>query len=101
VKFFVPEEVITIVRPKSRKSNNSNMSESEHDHLKIAVHYGPKEEMVAMATIEQEDLESLDLPKIYLDPPEGDSFPEKREEYVPTPGPRITPSDSSSDKDQV
>ena len=43
------------LRPKSRKSDSGE----EHQHLKIAVHYGPKEEMVAMATIENEDLESL------------------------------------------
>ena len=46
----------TMLRPKSRKSDKSS---EEPEHLKIAVHYGPKEEMVAMATIESEDLESL------------------------------------------
>lgn len=34
------------------------------DRLRIAVHYGPKEEIVAMATIDTEDLESLVINKM-------------------------------------
>ena len=39
-----------------------------------------------------------------MKPPEGDKFPDEREEYVPTPGPRITPtevSDFTEDPDKV
>lgn len=55
----MPVEVKQLMRPKSRKSAMSDVSDTEPEHLKIAVHYGPKEEMVAMATIEKDDLESL------------------------------------------
>ncbi|XP_064629111.1 uncharacterized protein LOC135488433 [Lineus longissimus] len=47
------------------------------DPLRIAVHHGNKEELIAMATIELEDLESCDLPIYYKDSPVGDDpFPE-------------------------
>ena len=47
------EEIRGIWRPKGDKKAECP------DHIKIAVHFGPKEEMIAMATIDMDDLDTL------------------------------------------
>lgn len=99
LKFPMPEIIHKLIaRPKSRKSTASSI---EPEHLKIAVHYGPKEEMIGMATIEAEDLTSLDLPVVYMRPPEGDVFPNDRDEYVSTPGPFTSATTSAGKTSEI
>ncbi|XP_067674819.1 uncharacterized protein [Haliotis asinina] len=47
------------------KSDNPNS-------VQIAVHHGQFEDMIAMATLDLEDLKELDLRTVYLPPPKGD-----------------------------
>ncbi|XP_071114202.1 uncharacterized protein [Haliotis cracherodii] len=58
----VPRGVLITDKAKSDTPNN----------VQIAVHHGQFEEMIAMATLDLEDLKELDLRTVYHPPPKGD-----------------------------
>ena len=51
------EEELNELRPMSKRSKKT--SSDEEEHLRVAVHCGPKEEMIAMATIDMDDINTL------------------------------------------
>ena len=54
---FKMEEEVNELRPMSKRSKKT--SSDEEEHLRVAVHCGPKEEMIAMATIDMDDINTL------------------------------------------
>ncbi|XP_013412001.1 histone-lysine N-methyltransferase SETD1B-A [Lingula anatina] len=75
------------------------------EHIKVAVHHGPEEEMFAMATIDLNDIENqLDLPSIIVPPDDPD--PDGEEGYVtPVPSvdgnPAAAPFDLQTEKEAL
>ncbi|ELU08059.1 hypothetical protein CAPTEDRAFT_227737 [Capitella teleta] len=64
--FDMPEEYThDVLLPSGEKT------EKRPDAIQIAVHFGPRDEMVAMATVDMDDLDNLDLPNHILEPPDG------------------------------
>ncbi|XP_064617866.1 uncharacterized protein LOC135481989 isoform X2 [Liolophura sinensis] len=66
VKYF---EEYTFELPEEMHSESKA---SDVQQLRVAVNYGPNEEMVAMATISYDEIKSMELPTIDLPPPKGD-----------------------------
>ena len=54
---FKMEEEVNELRPMSKRSKKT--SSDEEEHLRVAVHCVPKEEMIAMATIDMDDINTL------------------------------------------
>ena len=61
---FKMEEEVNELRPMSKRSKKTNSDEEEH--LRVAVHCGPKEEMIAMATIDMDDINTLVCLLVFL-----------------------------------
>lgn len=73
IRFSMPENLDKFISLSKYRKTESLAHEPQH--LQIAVHYGPREEMIAMATIEEDDLNTLELPVLNMIPPIGDELP--------------------------